>query len=367
MAEVAYDETNPNDWRQFQPQTQPIEVGSVTPKNTAADYQFSADNVFNSWDLNPLAQQIGGGADGVRDTLASKRDAYLQPLMQQYRAAAGPGDGHAAEDDATLFNNDQFRNFVRTGQMQAISQAQAGGASRDGYNVPYPGFQFNDPYTKQLEDLARQQMNNLSQPQQNPALDQFTQWLTSRFGQLTQSPGYSPEEMAILRTQALDPIEQDRTASNQRALQRAAAAGFLPTSGITHLTASPTGGTESTDTAYDRMRSNVQRDLAVNAINKRREDLNSAVGIGSLSGIQIPQAQRQEDATRRSEMLNLAQMLYNLPRQAQQDALSVINGSPNSNDLFTQALQQQQAQQQQQQADAQRWASIGQFIANMVF
>lgn len=82
---------------------------------------FTADNVFDSWDLNPLAQQVGGGADGVRDRLATERDAFLQPRMQQYRTSGVK----AAEDDATLFNDDGFRSFVQSGQLpQNASPAQ---------------------------------------------------------------------------------------------------------------------------------------------------------------------------------------------------------------------------------------------------
>lgn len=83
--------------------------------NAADNFQWNADNVFDSWDLNPLAQQVGAGADGVRDTLAQKRDEYLQPLMQQYRSQYS-GANHAAEDDQSLFNNNDFQNFVKTGQ-----------------------------------------------------------------------------------------------------------------------------------------------------------------------------------------------------------------------------------------------------------
>jgi hypothetical protein len=42
--------------------------------NAADTYEWNANNIFNEqdggWDLNPLAMKIGGGADGVRDTLS---------------------------------------------------------------------------------------------------------------------------------------------------------------------------------------------------------------------------------------------------------------------------------------------------------
>lgn len=339
-------------------------AGFASPPQAAQPqpFTFDANSAFTP-DLNPLAAQTGI----ERDALASQRDSYLQPLYQRYRQQA-TGPNHAPEDDATLFNSADFRRFTGAGS-DAINAAQSGfpSASRDSYNIPSPGFQFTDPYTRQLEDTATQQMANLQQPQQNPALDQLMTFLGQRFGELTKTPGYSPDDLALMRTQALDPIEQDRTASNQRAVQRAASAGFLPTSGIAQLTASPTGGTETIDTSYDRMRAAAQRDLAVNAINKRNQDLTSAIGVGSLAGIQIPQQQRAEDQQRRSELMSLAQVLYNLPRQAMLDAQGLVNVTSSPNDVFQQALQTQQQQQIQQQQDAARWAAIAQTIAGMVF
>jgi hypothetical protein len=338
------------------------------PAPTAATNPRSG-NTFD-YGNGEIANKVDGGwkyswRDQPYQDLLSDTDVSQQRQLQQFRQSS---PFHVAEDDAGALA--QMNGTATGGMTSAISAAQRGvgaGASRDGYNINAPGFQFSDPYTRQLEDVAGQQIKNLSQPQQNPALDTFLKFLGSRFNELTQTPGYSPDDLAVMRTQALEPIEQDRAASNQRALQRAASAGFLPTSGITHLTGSPTGGTESIDTAYDRMRAAAQRDLAINAIGKRTADLNQAVNIGSMSGIQIPQIQRAEDQQRRSEIMNLAQLLYQLPRNAMQDSLAVLNGTEGTAQLAQQQQYAQQAQYQQQQKDAARWASIGQLIANMVF
>ena len=66
---------------------------------------FNANNVFSSWDLNPLSQQTGI----ARDDLAQQRDAYLQPLYQQYRSAVGVGGGagHATHSPTWLKRLDQ--------------------------------------------------------------------------------------------------------------------------------------------------------------------------------------------------------------------------------------------------------------------
>jgi hypothetical protein len=89
--------------------------------NAADTYEWNAKNIFNEqdggWDLNPLAMKIGAGADGVRDTLSAKRDAFLQPQMQAYRNAVGPGKADAT--DSGLFNDQNFRGYVQNGQLPA--------------------------------------------------------------------------------------------------------------------------------------------------------------------------------------------------------------------------------------------------------
>lgn len=77
-------------------------------------------------DLNPLAMQLGAGADGVRDSLARARDNFSQPLFAQYRAAVvalGGSGFHAPEDDFSLLNSQAFQEWLQTGQLP-VPQAQ---------------------------------------------------------------------------------------------------------------------------------------------------------------------------------------------------------------------------------------------------
>jgi hypothetical protein len=103
--------------------------------NAADSYNFDASNVFNEqdggWDLNPLAMKIGAGADGVRDTLSAKRDAFLQPKMLDYRNAVGPGKANATDSD--LFNDQSFQAYVKTGQ---VPQAQGPQSVTQQWNAP---------------------------------------------------------------------------------------------------------------------------------------------------------------------------------------------------------------------------------------
>ncbi|MEY2873004.1 MAG: hypothetical protein RLZZ373_375 [Pseudomonadota bacterium] len=197
--------------------------------------------------------------------------------------------------------------------------------------------QFDDPYSNQLEGIAKAQMGEV---RSNPGLDQLMAFLNQQFSQLSTHPGYQPEDLALLNTQALEPIEQRRKADQQHVLERTAARGFLPSSGLTEDLA------QQVDTEANRQRTVAGRDLGIQAIGQRRADLSQAMDIGRAIGLDIPKSQRSEE-------LSLAQLLYQMPRNALSDLLAVLNGSPNSSDVFGQGLQSQQASlQAQQQADA---------------
>ena len=245
------------------------------------------------------------------------------------------------------------------GLMRMIGESQSGGGRN--YNLGgVPGFQFDDPYTKQLEDLVRQNMSQIQQPQSNPALEQLLQFLNKQFTDLSTSPGYSPEEMAIIRTQMQEPIERDRAANRDRVLQRTAARGMLPSSGLHEQDLQ-----DFVDRPAMEARTAAGRDLAINAIGQRRQDLNQAMQFGKVAGIDIPGLQRGEDQGRRAEMLNLSSLLYDLPNRAMQSANSVINGTAGPEHLFNQSIQLQEQQRLQQQANADKWTAIGKLIAEL--
>lgn len=114
-------------------------------------WTWTPANLFSvGWDLNPLAMQIGAGADGVRDSLAEARDALLQPLANQYRTQVFPASGyggHAAEDDFSLFNNSDFQTWVQTGQVpvpQAAIDSYQQTLIRQVAAAPPPGMPLNN-------------------------------------------------------------------------------------------------------------------------------------------------------------------------------------------------------------------------------
>jgi hypothetical protein len=209
---------------------------------------------------------------------------------------------------------------------------------------------FDDPASNQLQTIAQAQMGEV---RSNPGLNSLLAFLDKEFSRLSTNPGYSPEDLALLNTQALEPIEARRQADQRRVLERTAARGFLPSSGLTEDLS------QQADTEANRQRTVAGRDLAINAIGQRRADLDRALQLGSLRGLDIPRSQRSEE-------LNLSQLLYQLPRNALMDLLAVINGSPSSNDLFSQSLQANQQSLYQQQQNDQRNAALMQQIGAML-
>lgn len=244
-----------------------------------------------------------------------------------------------------------------TGALTAIARAQAGGgggsrlpSTQPGLNMP--GAQFTDPYTTLYEDTAKRYLERLTG--QNAELDRLMNFIGTQFAEKSNSQGYSPEEQALLRTQALEPIERDRAALNRRVLERTSARGFLPSSGLNEL------DMREVDRDAETRRTVAQRDLAINAINKRQADQQQALQLAQL-GLQIPNQQGQQ-------AMSVANSLYQLPRNALMDSLQVLNASsPQS--AISPLIQLQQQQQQQALYDQQRtaamWQQIGSLLAGM--
>jgi hypothetical protein len=341
-------------------------VGTASPSPAPAPLfdgsRFSADQ----WDAFRTATREAGGSDAYFDDFIRRN-----PDDPNRAAESLIPTSHRPYDSQTNNQNEQYQNSIADAQrgtatapMRAPTRApgvQYGGASgQQPGQVPLAPFQFDDPYTNQYEAIAQAQLN---QVRDNPALNQLLQFLQSQFETRSQSPGMTPDELAVMRTQAFEPIEDYRNASKQRSAERTAARGMLPSSGLAEL------DLRDIDMAADQNRTRLDRDLAMSQIDRRRQDQTQAAQIAQMLGITIPGMQRTEE-------LMLGNSLYQLPRTAMQDALSVVNGTSNPNDMFTQSLQlqqqqlaqQQQAMRLQQENDARNaaiWQQLGGLFAGM--
>lgn len=299
-------------------------------------YGLTPGSLYNSSDLEGVIRN----ASYARNAGVDPRQ-FINSALDNYvvRAASG-GDRDAGGYDTSL--PDPTAASLRSGSVPQ------GPRTGTGQPYPYPGGTFSDPWTKQLEDLITQQLNAITNPSPDSAQSQLTNFLMQRFKELSSNPGYSPQEQALLNTQALEPIEDLRAASNRRAIENASVRGFLPSSGLTHQVAGANGIPENVDTAYDRMRTVANRDLGINAINKRNQDLATAVQLG--------QGAVSQDQNVRNQALQLATLLYQLPINAQNQALSVINGTGSPSSLLPYIIQMAQANQNN---SAGFWSSIG--------
>lgn len=356
------------------------------------------------------------------------RQKFIADLETQFKQRAAPTSSRQYDSQGPAYN--QTTNQINPGFKFPAPAPVAAPYQFDmsrAATSQAPPFQFNDPYTKLFEDAAQKslsslqgnnaqmqqlmshlntQFQTLAQPtaaetqaqkyleslqQVNPQVQQMMDFLNKQFQTLSQSQGYTPEELAILRTQAQEPIEADRKAAQQRALLRAGSRGVLPSSGIV------LDEQNQIDHTFDAMRGTEGRNIALNSIQKRQQDLATAMGLGQV-GIAIPQQQQQQalsvaqtmenarrqrvnDALnvaqlgvqipdqREAQGLNVANMLYQLPRTAMQDANNIVNGSSptaamqpliqllqmgQQNSQFNQTMS---AQQQQQ-----LWGALGQLF-----
>lgn len=261
------------------------------------------------------------------------------------------------------------------GGWQPVAPGGGGGAS------PWAS-QYTDPSQQQFERLLQAQIASLQQQQSwiaqqaqaaqarqaqtGAAADRLTEFINQRVTGLGQ-PAYTGSEAEVLRTQALDPIESDRQATRQRALERVSARGMTPDSGIAQQLLN------DVDLAYDRTRAGAQNDLASRQIGEQRSrdqeaqqllqyltQLPTAVAQGDLGFINslfstLNQAPHQG--------LQYAGQQNELGRQSLQDALSALGVAPSQGGLSNALMQMFQSEQAnrlyQQQNAAQYWANIG--------
>ena len=135
---------------------------------------------------------------------------------------------------------------------------------------------------------------------------------------------------------------------------------MLPTSGLHEL------DLRDIDMSADRNRSALDRDLAIRGMDERKGDLARALQMAQ-SAFEIPVA---DERARFGDQLTRSSMLYELPRNALRDSLSVLGATPGPESLFNQSVQLQQMQQQRdflnQQRNAQMFNSIGSIIPSIM-
>jgi hypothetical protein len=201
---------------------------------------------------------------------------------------------------------------------------------------------------------------------------QLMDFLQQRFTDL-QQPAYTGAENEVLRTQALEPIERDRAAARQRAMERLSARGLNLESGIAQA------ALNDVDAEFDSMRGQNQTALATNELARREDRSQRAATIGGQL-VDIPQARqreqldvfsalndlsgsvRSEEEARRREAIGYGGALADLPVQRLQLAMQAagMGGTPASalSSLLSVANMNQNNQQYQNSRSAAVWSGL---------
>lgn len=144
---------------------QTAQPAAATPAAAPAAPQWGGFNSENVWgylgDLNPLAMQVGQGADGVRDRLSAERDSFLNPWEQRYRDARGAQGQKVDATSANVYGDAGFQDFVRSGGRLGYTPPQSveGGGGGSGIGGAQLAARADDPRRSQLYDTLMNRAN----------------------------------------------------------------------------------------------------------------------------------------------------------------------------------------------------------------
>lgn len=205
---------------------------------------------------------------------------------------------------------------------------------------PLGGY-FSDPLLQGYLDFSQGAMDRLMQPQTiNPVLQQAIDALTrmssqgapqmdmsylqplqaavaKRQGQIDR-PGFSPAQQDIMRTQVTDPLEAQRTAAKQQVMQRMAARGIQPGSGIMEQ------ALLDVDRSFSQMRTGGERDLATKEMAQDEARQQEAVQMNQILaqlGLGGAQANLQGQVSGRGQNLQAAGQLAGVGSQLQEEPI----------------------------------------------
>lgn len=346
-------------------------------------------------DPQAFFMQLTGGRAPTPEQLEA-----LAPELAKYGIRLG-SKGNRGWTDTIILPDGRTFDVIRaagigTGQEWVWQQNGGPGyvprpeAPGDQYNDPYTQFLeqilkgrigslgegVNDPYRQQLMSAYQQRANALGSAAE-PQYQALIQRMEQRFNDL-QGPGYTGAEGEAIRTQALDPIENDRAAAKKRIIERMAAMGHTMESGTMQQ------AINEVDKAFDGMRATTQTTLATTDVQRREGRQQRADAIkGAL--YDIPQARareqldvfgamqmlegimQQEQDSRGREQVSLSGALADLGPQRLQLAMQAagMGGNPSSyfGNLMQLANLNQQGQMLNMNRSSQLWSGLGSIAA----
>jgi hypothetical protein len=280
-----------------------------------------------------------------------------------------PGDQGRA---ASAYAPTSHRNYDSQGP-QALQQGPPANYNT-GFTSAYQGV-FNDPLTKQYEQLLQQQLAVYQQQQATmqqqaqeaaqrrsataEAVRKLTEYTNQRVQRL-QAPAYTGSEQEVLRTQLLDPLERDRAAAHKRALERVSSKGYEPDSGIAQELFN------EVDRAFDEQRTRAQGTIASRQIDEQRSREQEAQQLLQYLA-QLPDATARGDidfvnhlqtliSQPGAQAVTTGKILADIPTQRLNDALATMGIAPSPSGASNSAVQLLQQLQNQRYMQQQQWA-----------
>lgn len=218
---------------------------------------------------------------------------------------------------------------------------------------------FSDPATQEWEKALRAMVDRLNQPttKQLPDYQPLVDYMRTYIDQLKQ-PGHTPEQQDLIQTQALDPMERQRQAAHQQVIQRLAARGIAPSSGVVEK------ALQDVDRQFEQLRTKTQSDFALNEIDLNRSNKDRALAVGGqLAGLEAGMASGDEQRANQA-----VSMLFQLPQFANQRlqlALQTLGSGQVNPALFNSMNMFQQQGAANQQQDQNYYANIAALIAQL--
>lgn len=370
MAYLTPDEQR-EEWEAKQYGTQ----GSSPQTNTG----FNAD-----WRPTPSGQNEPGGTsdappdywDKRLDELAGKYG--VKPGETDLANLKGKGVGDVSPYLAALEAQYKLRGGSQTtGGLPPAPPRPTGGLPQSPW-----GATFNDPLTQQYEQLLQAQLGLYQQQMEQmkaavkaaearraateAAGKNLEGYVNERVTKL-KGPAYTGTEQEVLRTQYLDPLERDRTAAQQRALQSISSRGMDPSSGVAQQLLL------DVNRAFDEQRTRGQGAIATRQIEEQRSReqeaqqllqyltmLPDAMARGDLDFVNYTQGLVSQPG---QQGITIGKLLADIPSERLNDALRTLGlggtGGNSSAQLLQLLANSQQQNQFKQSQNANAWQNIG--------
>jgi len=310
------------------------QTGQLKPGWSRTGKGYERGTATTGWDADPKGNYSAWFLQNVGSLAPSgKALEGLAPYLSKYGIKLGARnaqgmidtiitpDGKAWDviESATMDGGKRWQWIPAGGHSSTTGGGSNTGGQGLGGNLP--GTQYNDPYTKFLEEILQSRIAQLQQPlfdpnraayedalknranalgAAEPAYTQLLDYLQKRFTEL-QGPGYTGAENEVIRTGALDPIEQDRAAAKKRVAEQMARRNIGPESGVF------IDAMLQVDKAFDGMRGVTQTQLTTNDLARREDRQQRAEGLGAQL-VDIPQMRQREqlDVFQALELLSQA-------------------------------------------------------------